>query len=149
LPVVLEIGTWKGFSTELWWNELQPHLLITLEKDNENPDGIRIISNNIHYLFNSDSHDINVIQTVKRILDNQPVNFLFIDGDHSYNGVKQDFEMYLPLVKSPGIIAFHDALYHADKTEEVDMFWQEIKKEYPFVEIKVSKESTGIGVIFV
>jgi hypothetical protein len=33
---------------------------------------------------------------------------LFIDGDHTYEGVRRDFEMYSPLVRKGGIIAFHD-----------------------------------------
>jgi len=35
-------------------------------------------------------------------------DFLFIDGDHTYEGVEGDFEMYSPLVRRGGIIAFHD-----------------------------------------
>jgi predicted O-methyltransferase YrrM len=41
-----------------------------------------------------------------------PVDLIFIDGDHSYEGVKQDFEIYAPLVRSDGLIAFHDILEH-------------------------------------
>ena len=37
-----------------------------------------------------------------------PFNFLFIDGDHSYEGCKADFEAWSPLVKPGGMIAFHD-----------------------------------------
>jgi hypothetical protein len=33
---------------------------------------------------------------------------LFIDGDHRYEGVRRDFEMYSPLVGAGGLIAFHD-----------------------------------------
>ena len=36
------------------------------------------------------------------------LDFLFIDGDHSYAGVKQDFEKYSGYVKRGGLIAFHD-----------------------------------------
>jgi cephalosporin hydroxylase len=60
------------------------------------------------YLLRRDSHDPKTLEEVKSILDGQKVDFLFIDGDHSYNSVKQDFEMYSPLVKEGGIIAFHD-----------------------------------------
>jgi len=34
---------------------------------------------------------------------------LFIDGDHSYNGVKKDIK-WIEYVKSGGIVAFHDYL---------------------------------------
>jgi predicted O-methyltransferase YrrM len=36
------------------------------------------------------------------------LDFLFIDGDHTYEGVKQDFEMYTPLVRKGGLVAMHD-----------------------------------------
>ena len=36
-------------------------------------------------------------------------NFIFIDGDHEYDGVKADFEAWAPLVRSGGEIGFHDS----------------------------------------
>lgn len=36
------------------------------------------------------------------------IAFLFIDADHSYAGVKADFETWFPLVAPGGIVAFHD-----------------------------------------
>lgn len=35
-------------------------------------------------------------------------DFVFIDGDHSYEGVIQDIRAYLPKVRKGGIIAGHD-----------------------------------------
>ena len=37
-----------------------------------------------------------------------PCDFLFIDGDHSEEGVKRDIIGWLPVVKKGGIVAFHD-----------------------------------------
>jgi predicted O-methyltransferase YrrM len=37
-----------------------------------------------------------------------PIRLLFIDGDHSYEASKQDFEMWSPFVVPHGIICFHD-----------------------------------------
>lgn len=36
------------------------------------------------------------------------VDFIFIDADHSYKGVKADCAHWLPKLKSGGIVAFHD-----------------------------------------
>lgn len=36
------------------------------------------------------------------------IDFVFIDGDHSYKGVKNDFEKIYPFLSKYGIIAFHD-----------------------------------------
>ena len=50
------------------------------------------------------SHD--VFDKVRDITEK--IDFLFIDGDHSYEGCKKDVALYMPLLKSGGIIAFHD-----------------------------------------
>lgn len=38
----------------------------------------------------------------------EPIGFLFIDGKHSYEGVKDDFEYWSPFVVDDGYIVFHD-----------------------------------------
>ena len=38
----------------------------------------------------------------------QPVDFLFIDGDHSLQGIQRDWSDWFPKVKSGGVIAMHD-----------------------------------------
>ena len=40
--------------------------------------------------------------------DNGEIDFLFIDGDHRYEGVKGDIETWVPRVRDGGIVAFHD-----------------------------------------
>ena len=47
---------------------------------------------------------------------NKPICLLFIDGDHSYEGVKKDFEMWSPFVVKGGLIAFHDVAVWKDLT---------------------------------
>jgi predicted O-methyltransferase YrrM len=39
---------------------------------------------------------------------NKPIDILWIDGDHSANGSKLDFDNYAPLVSSDGMIFMHD-----------------------------------------
>jgi MMP 1-O-methyltransferase len=39
----------------------------------------------------------------------KPISFLWIDGDHSYEGVKKDFDLWSPFVIEGGLIAFHDS----------------------------------------
>lgn len=38
----------------------------------------------------------------------KPIKFLFIDADHSYEGVKQDYDLYEPFLCLNGILALHD-----------------------------------------
>jgi predicted O-methyltransferase YrrM len=39
----------------------------------------------------------------------RPIDFLFIDGDHSYEGCRMDVEAWLAFVKPGGWVAFHDS----------------------------------------
>jgi hypothetical protein len=74
---------------------------------------------------------------------------LFIDGDHSYEGVRRDFELYSHLVKDKGIIAFHDIVVHPPETGcEVSRLWNELKKRSQYSEIINDRKQRwgGIGV---
>ena len=85
-------------------------------------------------LIRGDSHDKEVVKAVKSHLD-IGLDFLLIDGDHRYSKVKQDFELYSPLVEH-GMIAFHDvAALSPDSGCEGHKFWDEIKNSYKHVEI--------------
>jgi cephalosporin hydroxylase len=67
---------------------------------------------------------------VLKVLDGRLIDFLFIDGDHAYEGVKRDYELYSPLVREGGVIGFHDVVNHpAEPLCQVDKFWDEIKDE--------------------
>jgi predicted O-methyltransferase YrrM len=103
------------------------------------------------YLLRKDSHQQETLEEVKKILNGKELDFLFIDGDHSYEGVKKDFEMYLPLVRKGGIIAFHDIVKHPPDTGcEVGKLWNEIKNSFNFKEIikDINQNWAGIGVIY-
>lgn len=39
---------------------------------------------------------------------NDKINFLFIDGDHSYEAVKDDIDFWLPKLNSGAAVVFHD-----------------------------------------
>lgn len=40
-----------------------------------------------------------------------PIDLLFIDGDHSYDGVRRDWEAFSPFVRPSGVVVFHDTLW--------------------------------------
>lgn len=102
-------------------------------------------------LIRRDSHKFSTLQKVKKILKEKKVDFLYIDGDHSYNGVKKDFEMYSALVKRNGIIAFHDIVEHpSEMNVGVNKFWKEIKENYKYKEFVEdwNQKWAGIGILF-
>ena len=52
----------------------------------------------------------------------KPIRLLFIDGDHSYEESKKDFELWSPFVVDGGLIAFHDV----QNAEGVTRFYVEL-----------------------
>lgn len=99
-----------------------------------------------------DSHSIEMLNEIKNILEGQALDCLYIDGDHSYEGVKRDFELYVPLVRKGGIVILHDIV---DGPPEfvggVPRFWREIKSGHSMTEfIQDPKQGGwGIGVLYV
>ncbi|HTG55108.1 MAG TPA: class I SAM-dependent methyltransferase, partial [Niabella sp.] len=57
------------------------------------------------HLLRANSHDKTTLDRVKEILGDLKIDFLFIDGDHTYEGVKHDFEQYSELVADDALIA--------------------------------------------
>src|SRR5438876_544284 len=41
--------------------------------------------------------------------DGRQVDFIFFDGDHSYEGLRDDWDAWTPLVARNGIVAIHDS----------------------------------------
>lgn len=78
----------------------------------------------------------------------EQIDLILIDGDHSYNGVKIDFERSLQY--SPKYVVFHDI--KSDACGGVVKFWDEIKNNYKHHEFVEQYESVngsylGIGLI--
>jgi cephalosporin hydroxylase len=99
----------------------------------------------------ADSHDPRTVGKLRDVVRGQMVDLLFIDGDHTYEGVRKDFEMYSPLVRRGGVIALHDIAKHSVEAGcEVDRFWNEIRLRYRAMEIVEDKNQgwAGIGVIY-
>lgn len=72
-------------------------------------------------------------------LASAPYDLVFIDGDHTYDGVKADWENYGPLAR---LVAFHDI---AHTESEVSKLWAEIKQSgYETTECVASQFGMGI-----
>jgi cephalosporin hydroxylase len=110
-------------------------------------------------LVEADSHAPSTRRRVEELLEGEPLDFLFIDGDHSLAGVALDFEMFAPLVRAGGIIAFHDIVpdVRARRGEMtlrdsggVPIFWREVRERYPdcreFID-DPEQDGCGIGII--
>lgn len=74
--------------------------------------------------------------------------YIHIDGDHSYKGVKRDFNLFWPRLEKGGFLAIHD-IGSPDKDGNVygtREFWNEIKKSQKYRVIEIS-EDPGVGII--
>jgi predicted O-methyltransferase YrrM len=154
---IMEIGTSRGGSLFLFAKLLDPDLIVSIDKPFGDFDGIGFENDELYKSFGrdvriirDDSHKDQTLNTVKGILGNDLLDFLFVDGDHTYDGIKKDFEMYYPLVKKGGIIALHDIIKNpADIRCKVYDFWTEIKLMYNCSEIVYDEKQLccGIGIV--
>jgi predicted O-methyltransferase YrrM len=98
-----------------------------------------------------DSHAPATLACVREELGGRPVDVLFVDGDHAYEGVARDYELYAPLVRPGGIVAFHDIVPGPpENVGGVPGFWRALKQTEPDHEELVEswdQGSAGIGVI--
>lgn len=119
---------------------------------------------NCHFI-EGDSHSTTTMTKMLQVFDpsiNKPFyeifpdglfDLIFIDGDHTYEGVKMDWEMYHPFLKKDGLVAFHDIIdtqRHRDRNVHVAKFWNELKETglYEVVEIvDGSEDFGGIGIV--
>jgi predicted O-methyltransferase YrrM len=100
------------------------------------------------FLLRQNSHLPETLRVVRNILNGHELDFLFIDGDHSYEGVREDFMMYSPLVREGGLIAFHD-IAESGGSREVHRLWNELKPNYKHEEFihQTGSKAMGIGVL--
>jgi len=108
-------------------------------------------------LIQRDSHDEETVAQVQDVLDGRRIDLLFIDGDHSYEGVRRDFEAYSPLVADDGIVAVHDIVPENPalkrdvdlRSGQVPRFWNELRSRYRTTELVADwrQSAMGIGVL--
>lgn len=107
---ILEIGMGITGGTHFLWNLLAKRV-VTVELYRERIDKFitkkPIVCKN-QIFINGRSEDPLIISQATFCADQCDV--LFIDGDHSYEAVKRDYENYSHLVKKGGLIVFHDTI---------------------------------------
>jgi predicted O-methyltransferase YrrM len=108
------------------------------------------------FCLREDSHRLETALQVKGRLAGRELDVLYLDGDHSYEGIRADFELYSSLVRPGGFIVFHDivpdsrtrsGVQTSSDVGEVPRFWRELKSRYDNVqEIVEDYEQDGFGI---
>lgn len=141
---VMEIGTHMG-GTAMIWCEIATEQVMSVDMPNGVFGGVSydvcearnnsLVLRYPHFVgILGNSHDT-LTQTIVSKMLSGPLDILFLDGDHTYQGVKQDYEMYQGYVRSGGVILFHDiedTPYHRNHHEgpvEVCRVWNELQGE--------------------
>ena len=144
---VLEIGTRHGQTLMCWCRLAHPYATIVSVDLPDGPygggyppDAGQVFGAYVQgqqdlTLIPADSHAPRTLQLVEGKFPASNIDFLFIDGDHSYDGVMNDYEMYGPLVRKGGLIAFHDIADHAPEMScHVREAWLDIVSAGDFTE---------------
>lgn len=105
---VAEIGRFRGGSTVLFASAL--------------PEGVELWSYDLNAGFDDElrsvldrfglAHKVHLVVGDSRTVEPpaEPLELLFVDGDHSYEGAKADFERWGSFVRPGGHLLFHDAV---------------------------------------
>ena len=137
---ILEIGSWYGGSLYAWASVPGAEVIsMTLPETRDALDGN---SHGAQILYGN-SHDEEAYERLAGALQGRPLDFAFIDGDHSETGCRQDFDLVRRL--GARVTGFHDITGIGDPG--VAAVWEEVKATYAYVEIvRPSKTAVGTGI---
>lgn len=119
--VIVEIGSWKGYST-IWLasgsktgNSIPVYAVDTFEGDklgvsHGEPETYQEFMRNV---TDANVRDVITVMAMpseiaSKVWDNKPIEFIFIDGDH--DDIEADFSRWYPHVIEGGIMALHDTV---------------------------------------
>ncbi|HKR21819.1 MAG TPA: class I SAM-dependent methyltransferase [Pyrinomonadaceae bacterium] len=130
-PVGVEIGSWVGKSSLVLSKGMKGKTepkLYCIDPFNGDADvadramygrEMRKFSRTLEEIFRDNMQKHGVLDVVRPLVGysyefaadfKEPIDFLFIDGNHDYEAVLQDYEQWSPLLKTGGTIAFHDVV---------------------------------------
>ena len=130
---------------------IDPHITTTWN-DDHSVQSLGILQFNISKLGLTDQITIvrSTSEDAAKIWD-LPIDLIFIDGDHSYEGVKRDWQLFVPHMKPFGVVVFHDTIWDIVPTERsradmgVPRFVDELRQQH-FPVITISRDC-GVSMV--
>jgi predicted O-methyltransferase YrrM len=110
---VVEIGVWHGVTTRRLRAAMHPQgVLSAVDPFPVGRLGFSVQQHIAHHEVTAVTNgEVAWIRTTGAAAarDHQPVDFVFIDGDHSEHGLLADWNAWSPLVQPDGVVALHDS----------------------------------------
>ena len=130
---VLEIGLGHYGSSHLFWRGLFSKV-ITIEKNHERVNRFAentlkfykkwVLDDKSKFIIGSSHNPLSVFKIYNSV---DSIDFLFIDGDHSYKSVLSDWLLYSPLVSLGGMVVFHDSKETSEESGGVPRLVDELQ----------------------
>lgn len=136
----LEIGAAAGGTTKLFHHFFKPMWCVFIDDNMHAKHVLRseILTGIEHREVIGDSHTSAVFEAVASVT--RAYDICVVDGDHSYDGVKLDVQMYGEIISDDGFLVFHDTVHWS--TPGVKRFVAELKDDpaYKFIGEYISKK---------
>lgn len=156
---IVEVGTAGGGTLFLWTRVAHPEATIVTIDLPGGPFGggsspLRVplfyrlgLPGQKIYTIRANSHLQETVERARSGLGGHAADYLFIDADHTEQGVRADYSLYSPLVREGGLIAFHDIAILRPEYG-VRRLWTELKTEHRTREFLGQPLTYGIGAMW-
>ena len=120
---LISIALEQNMSGHLW--AVDPHFQ-NHWSDNHAEDTYGAMTRHLRAMGQAGKRVTIIRQTTEKAVDQLPpsIDFAFIDGDHSYDGVKLDWDAIRPRLAAFGIVIFHDTLWDRHRNDPYYRKWR-------------------------
>jgi len=145
----LEVGFASGANNSILNKFFNFKQIVGLDLFSSNLNSDNLLGNMLHKnltLICGNTRSNYVIDLANKL---GPYDLIFIDADHTYEGVKSDFNNYLPMLSKRGVIGFHDV--ECPDWMGINKFWNELENTNKYNMKKFVKKEYliqyGIGML--